>query len=269
MSRSVDNKRNPLTFHDKYQFMSEAFPNVNIVDNNEISNPFKASRWLSENNYKDVLLVVGSDRLEKFKRDITSYINHIDESKRYNFEEFDVISSGERLSESSDVSGVSASKARQLAMEGKFEEFSKIIPIYNRKIVKSLYNKVRTGLGVRNMSETEKMRNLINKLSEGPTDGAMISPFQADDNTDRAFETSVEIIRDFMSDEMGQTVIEDLNALSDRNDKLSILRDLFGDVAGLVKNHTEEEYGNYDLFTNENIRDMLKNVLEEYNVLPL
>jgi hypothetical protein len=68
-------------------------------------------------------MVVGSDRVEEFKRLLNKY-----NGKDYNFDSISVVSAGERDPDATGVEGMSASKLRALAKEGDFETFKSGLP---------------------------------------------------------------------------------------------------------------------------------------------
>ncbi|QCG76188.1 hypothetical protein EST35_0307 [Pseudomonas phage vB_PaeM_PA5oct] len=119
LSHSSGNKKNPLLWEEKVSYMKMFFPGVNINES-KINNPFSALDLLSK-KYKHVTFIAGSDRLEDYKRNMPAYAKNIGI-------ELDIISSGNRLEESTSIEGVSASKARKLVLENNFELFSELIP---------------------------------------------------------------------------------------------------------------------------------------------
>ena len=145
-SKSQDKKRNPLGFVAKINILHSLFPVVNFIASTDVRTPFQAIEWLSENGYKKVVFVVGDDRLDEFKERIQPYLdnNHPD----YQFESMNFMSSGHRDEESEDdEESVSATKARQHAMNSKFKSFRKCLPSHTSKhIAKDIYEKLRTAL---------------------------------------------------------------------------------------------------------------------------
>ena len=68
--------------------------------------------------------------------------------KEYKFDSINVVSAGERDPDAEGTAGVSASKARQAAMQGDYESFKKMISSTNEKLSKAMYDEVRQGMGV-------------------------------------------------------------------------------------------------------------------------
>jgi hypothetical protein len=85
-------------------------------------------------------MVVGSDQAEEFTKRFTRYADDWGIT-------FQVVSAGERLVESDGVEGISATKLRQYAAEGKKEKFYLSLPeALSENIKKLVYTNVRKGL---------------------------------------------------------------------------------------------------------------------------
>ena len=97
------------------------FPGINVSANKEVKNPFAALEELGK-TYDNVIMVVGSDRVEQFKTDMSKY------TEEFGIKNFDVVNAGTRDPDSDDVAGMTASKARALAVDGSFPAFAKAIP---------------------------------------------------------------------------------------------------------------------------------------------
>ena len=169
-SRSHDKKKNPLQPKDKIRFMKKMFRGANIIDDDTIRTPFHMMKQLSNEGYKNVILVVGGDRVNEFDRQIRPYINHSDPKKSYNFENFEVRSAGERDPDAEGVEGMSASKMRAAAQEGDFDSFES--GVGNRTIAKQLWDKLRSEMGIRE-SLKEDWNKLI-ELEEAKSDKAPV-----------------------------------------------------------------------------------------------
>jgi len=135
-SRTVDPKKNPLDPGTKIKYMKKMFPDYeeNIVDNDEMRSIFNVLTAADEDGFKEITIVVGSDRLGEFKSLANKYNGEL-----YNFDQINVLSAGERDSDSDDVEGMSASKLRKAAAEDDFDAFKRGIP-------KSLSDKEKTNL---------------------------------------------------------------------------------------------------------------------------
>ena len=147
--KTNDPKKNPLEYKDKITFLRAMFPHMNIMDDPTIRTPWEALEELGK-QYKEVTMVVGSDRQPEFEKQMRPYI------KDFGIEKFNIVSSGERDADATDVSGVSASKARAFARAGDFKSFAQTID-GGEKLKQQLYHKVRQGMGVMEMANKPKM----------------------------------------------------------------------------------------------------------------
>jgi nicotinic acid mononucleotide adenylyltransferase len=116
VSRSHDRDKNPLTFEDKLVFMRKIFPDTNIIENDQIKNPFNASGFLGSHlKYTDIVLVAGSDRVGEYEK-------RFSKPDKY-FDSFKVVSAGERDPDSDDIIGMSGTKARAAAARNDLGAF--------------------------------------------------------------------------------------------------------------------------------------------------
>lgn len=145
-SHSQDPKKNPLDAKTKTSYLREMFPDHadNIVCDKDIKNILDALKVANKQGYRRVNVVVGSDRLEEFKR-ITNKYN----GTKYNFQVINVISAGDRnFEENDDVSGMSASKLRKAVVSGDFDTFIKGIPdTLSESRKQELYKDLRLQMG--------------------------------------------------------------------------------------------------------------------------
>ena len=145
-SRSQDAKKNPLDPNTKIKFMKQMFADYEdqIVNEKDMRTIFDVLTTAGEEGYKEIKIVVGSDRLSEFKNLATKYNGDL-----YNFDMIDVLPAGERDSDSEGVEGMSASKLRKAAKEDDFKAFSKGIPSSLEKgEVTNLYNAVKKAMGI-------------------------------------------------------------------------------------------------------------------------
>ena len=92
-SRSQDAKKNPLDPDMKVSFMKKMFPDYseNIVNDDEMKSIFNVLTTADEQGYRNVNIIVGSDRQSEFENLATKYNGDL-----YNFENIRVISAGVR-----------------------------------------------------------------------------------------------------------------------------------------------------------------------------
>ena len=145
-SSSHDPKKNPLEFKDKVKLMKKAFPKLEVSTDNSLKNIFQIAGQLSDEGVKEFTLVVGSDRVKEFEVGLGRYVGATTGSLQLNFDKFEVVSAGERDPDADDVSGMSASKMRQLVADGDVETFSKGLPSKLVKDGKKIFALVKKGM---------------------------------------------------------------------------------------------------------------------------
>ena len=152
LSQSTDNKKNPLDYNYKVKTVRKFFPKHarSVMLDKKIKNVFDAVTKLYDEGYKNVNVVVGSDRTNEFKKLLEKYNGVKGRHGLYKFNKINVISAGDRDPDAEDVSGMSASKMRKLASDGDFTQFSQGLPrsVSNNE-AKKVYNEVRKGMGLK------------------------------------------------------------------------------------------------------------------------
>jgi DNA-binding LacI/PurR family transcriptional regulator len=129
LSKTQDSKKNPIPYFDKLNALNAALPRINFIDSDKIKTIFDAVAFLIDSGYSDLTLVCGSDRASEFESLFQKYINHPDPEKKLNLTSFKTaIAGANRDPDSDDASGVSATKARDLAKSGDYDAFKKILP---------------------------------------------------------------------------------------------------------------------------------------------
>ena len=150
-SQTQDKKKNPLSYNDKTKFLKKFWGKMMIKDS-KVRTAFEALKWLSDKGYTDVTMVVGSDRVSQFEKNIRPYIKHKDKSKSYEFDKFEVTQAGVARGKSN---AMSATLMRGYATDGDLEEFKKGVPSMAKdKDAEDLYNAVRKGLGIKEEKES-------------------------------------------------------------------------------------------------------------------
>ena len=123
------NKKNPLPYADKVNFLTKWFGSVIVDDiSSENRTVFDALRNLGVKGYVDATLVVGSDRVAEFEKVIRPYINN-DKDNSINIQNFKVISAGQRDADDLEsVAGISGTKMREFISNDDFKSFKKWLP---------------------------------------------------------------------------------------------------------------------------------------------
>jgi len=150
-SRTQDPKKNPLDPDMKISFMKKMFPDFdeNIVNDDEMKSIFSVLTTAGEQRYKNVNIIVGSDRQSEFENLAQKYNGEL-----YNFELIRVISAGVRDADAEGVEGMSASKMRKAVVDGDFDSFRKGTPKnLDDGDTQSLFDAVRTGMGVKKIKK--------------------------------------------------------------------------------------------------------------------
>jgi hypothetical protein len=144
-SPSQDPKKNPLPFNEKVRFMRHFFPRVGINDKPAIRTPIDAFKDVSIAGYREVYVVVGSDRVADFAK-FAQYLVPPD-SPKYNaskhipMDKYTVVPvPGNRDPDADDVAGMSASKLRGFAIAGDFASFKQGVPspVYAEQLYRTL-----------------------------------------------------------------------------------------------------------------------------------
>ena len=152
LSQSTDNKKNPLDYNYKVKTVRKFFPKHarSVMLDKKVKNVFDAVTKLYDEGYKNVNMIVGSDRINEFKKLLEKYNGVKGRHGLYKFNKINVISAGDRDPDADDVSGMSASKMRKLASDGDFTQFSQGLPksVSNNE-AKKVYNEVRKGMGLK------------------------------------------------------------------------------------------------------------------------
>lgn len=120
LSQSQNARTDPLGWNFKRRVCSLAFNDVNISDDVAIKNPYMALEHLKD-LYNNIILVAGDDRVAEYRKWFEPYAAGWDVDLK-------VVSAGCRVTESTDVAGVSASKMRQFAKENNLEMFTQNMP---------------------------------------------------------------------------------------------------------------------------------------------
>ena len=160
-SRSQDPKKNPLDPDMKISFMKKMFPEYeeNIVNDNEMRSIFNVLTTADEQGYRNVNIIVGSDRQAEFENLATKYNGDL-----YNFENIRVISAGVRDADAEGVEGMSASKMRKAVVDGDFDSFRRGTPKeLDDGDTQALFDAVRSGMKVKKKKEVAEMWEIAPK----------------------------------------------------------------------------------------------------------
>ena len=154
-SRTQDPKKNPLDPDMKVSYMRKMFPKYEeqIVNDSEMISIFNVLTTAYEEGYKNVNIIVGADRQAEFENLANKYNKDL-----YDFKQIRVISAGVRDADAEGVEGMSASKMRKAVTDDNYEAFKQGTPKgLNDGEVRSLYDAVRAGMGVKKKKEVKEL----------------------------------------------------------------------------------------------------------------
>ena len=160
-SRTQDPKKNPLDPDMKVSFMKKMFPDFgeNIINDDEMRSIFNVLQT-ADGEYKNVTIIVGSDRQSEFESLATKYNGEL-----YNFDDIRVVSAGVRDADAEGVEGMSASKMRKAVVDDDYEAFKRGVPSSVKDAdAQALYDAVRTGMNIKKKAVTAEMWEIAPKF---------------------------------------------------------------------------------------------------------
>ena len=142
LSHTADKKKNPIDYATKIRLAQKAFGP--IVKRSGAKTIIQVLQFLEKKGYKEVTLVVGSDRKREFDILLKKY-----NGKDFNFDSVTVTSEGlARDPDADGATGMSASKARDLAYNGDKRGFMDAMPSsLSEAEVTKIYNTIRKVIG--------------------------------------------------------------------------------------------------------------------------
>ena len=145
-SHSNDKKKNPLPHKVKVKYLRKFFGKKIGVPDVSARTVFDIATALYNQGYRDIYMVVGSDRIREFDTLLKKYNSVKGRHGFYKFNNIEIVSAGERDADADDVSGMSASKMRAAAEQGDFDSFKQ--GVANKQFADKLYKDVRKGMGI-------------------------------------------------------------------------------------------------------------------------
>ena len=124
-SRSQDAKKNPLDADTKVSVMRQMFPqhSERIVNDGANRTIFDVLKKAHNDGYTNVRIVAGQDRVKEFDKLSQNYNGQL-----YQFDNMEVVSSGDRDPDAEGMEGLSSSRMRLAAAEGDFKTFRAGLP---------------------------------------------------------------------------------------------------------------------------------------------
>ena len=149
LSQVSNVKKDPLSYSDKIKHIRKMFPKHarQVIINKNVRTAFDAVVDLYDSGYRNVNMIVGSDRVNEFDVLLKKYNGVKGRHGFYNFENIRVISAGERDPDAEGVTGMSASKQRENAKANDYTAFAQGVPSkMSDRDTRKLFNDVRKGM---------------------------------------------------------------------------------------------------------------------------
>ena len=143
-SASQDKRKNPLDVNTKVAFMKKMFPRNNIKAAGGTQRTFMEILKFFDRMYGEVYMIAGSDRISEFQKLADKY-----NGKDYNYKSIKVVSSGERDPDAEGITGMSASKMRDMAKNDDYRSFKTGVVGLSDSDTKKLFAAVRKGMEIK------------------------------------------------------------------------------------------------------------------------
>ena len=161
LSHTDGTAKDPIDFTTKLSYLRQHFQSDPKLSFGDIraNTIIKVMKVLEQEGRTKVIMVAGADRVMEFQKLLNQYNGKQTKAGNveYTFDSIQVVSAGQRDPDASDITGVSASKARELAMKGQEHEFSKIIMGGDKG--KILYDKIQDQFGKTVDENNKKLYN--------------------------------------------------------------------------------------------------------------
>ena len=142
-SKSAGDEKNPLDFATKVEAMKGMFPHhsTHISEDENFRTIIDVLKHAHNEGYANVRIIAGGKRVKQFEKLSQDYNGAL-----YDFGNLETISSGDRDEDGDGIEGMSASRAREAALNGDYDTFTSQLP--DEYDGTELFNKVRKALGV-------------------------------------------------------------------------------------------------------------------------
>lgn len=148
LSHTQNSKKDPLNFETKLKFAKECFPGITVGDAS-VRTIIEAIKKVNSLGYTNLVFVAGSDRVNEFAQMLNAYNN-----KEYFFESIEVVNAGDRDPDADGVTGISASKLREAAINNDIDTF--LAGAASDNISLEMFNAVRKGMGISEQVEPDE-----------------------------------------------------------------------------------------------------------------
>ena len=155
-SASQDKRSNPLDVRTKVKFMQKMFRQNKIKAAGGTQRTFMEILKFYNKMYGEIVMVAGSDRISEFQKLADKY-----NGRDYDYKSIKVVSSGERDPDAEGVTGMTASKMREMAKNDDYRSFKKGVVSLSDSDTKALFNAVKKGMDIRE-SYVGKFTDFVN-----------------------------------------------------------------------------------------------------------
>lgn len=166
LSHTQNAKKDPLQYKDKIAMGKKAFGSV--IKTSTSRTLIQLMQELQKAGYTEIVMVAGSDRVSEYNTLLNKY-----NGKDYTFDKIKLVSAGQRDPDAEGTTGMSATKIRKAAQDGKFDDYvdgsgkkqlgfkSGLPSALKSADAKRLYKLVRKGLLVEeiNRIDEEELEN--------------------------------------------------------------------------------------------------------------
>lgn len=144
-SHSEGNAKNPLPQDKKIEYLKKVVPKGAKVYGTSKQAPtvFHSLADLHSKGFTHVTMVSDAPRTEEYSKTIPKYNGVEGRHGLYDFKKINFESAGERDPNSSDIEGVSATKAREHALAGRHDEFKSMLPAALHPHAKEMANYIK------------------------------------------------------------------------------------------------------------------------------
>ncbi len=150
-SKSAGDEKNPLDFATKVEAMKGMFPHhsTHISEDENFRTIIDVLKYAHNEGYANVRIIAGGKRVKQFEKLSQDYNGAL-----YEFGSLETISSGDRDEDGDGIEGMSASKAREAALNDDYDTFTSQLPDdYDGT---DLFKQVRKALGVEDKKKEVK-----------------------------------------------------------------------------------------------------------------
>jgi len=161
LSHTGGTEKDPLDFTTKLSYLRQHFQSDKSLSFGDVraNTIIKVMKVLEAEGRTRVIMIAGDDRVMQFQKLLNQYNGQPNKAGEveYKFDEIQVVSAGQRDPDADDITGVSASKARELAMKGQEHEFYRMVMGGDKG--KVLYDKIQDQFGKTVDENNKKLYN--------------------------------------------------------------------------------------------------------------